>query len=259
MKIEVITPLDIEDFVKRIENLEEDSKLHDNLLHDIYENIDNNDPNWPDAWKVDFNIYNASGALVETIPNTYMEVGTDNYIADWDWTNYALNNPGVYKIEAVGTDRVNNEATSEFWVVEVKSTGNAWAELSMWNISYPNGGNENAQIADNTIYSPNSPIEDLDELRLDVIVHSADEIQSLGFFYERTNMNTGVTGAKTAVINDVVINPDMDADASNITASQLVNGSCSIVVDSSIYETDYIGNDYQYRFFVEKRKTILFM
>ena len=40
MKIEVITPLDIEDFVKRIENLEEDSKLHDNLLHDIYENID---------------------------------------------------------------------------------------------------------------------------------------------------------------------------------------------------------------------------
>ncbi len=220
-------------------------------LSDIYENIDNNDPNWPDAWKVDFNIYNASGALVETIPNTYMEVGTDNYIADWDWTNYALNNPGVYKIEAVGTDRVNNEATSEFWVVEVKSTGNAWAELSMWNISYPNGGNENAQIADNTIYSPNSPIEDLDELRLDVIVHSADEIQSLGFFYERTNMNTGVTGAKTAVINDVVINPDMDADASNITASQLVNGSCSIVVDSSIYETDYIGNDYQYRFFVE--------
>jgi len=40
MKIEVITPLDLEDFVKRIENLEEDSKLHDNLLHDIYENID---------------------------------------------------------------------------------------------------------------------------------------------------------------------------------------------------------------------------
>ena len=40
MKIEVLTPLDLEDFVKRIENLEEDSKLHDNLLHDIYENID---------------------------------------------------------------------------------------------------------------------------------------------------------------------------------------------------------------------------
>ncbi len=40
MKIEVITPLDLEDFVKRIESLEEDSKLHDGLLHDIYENID---------------------------------------------------------------------------------------------------------------------------------------------------------------------------------------------------------------------------
>ena len=40
MKIEVITPLDLEDFVKRIENLEEDSKLHDSLLHDVYENID---------------------------------------------------------------------------------------------------------------------------------------------------------------------------------------------------------------------------
>ena len=40
MKIEVLTPLDLEDFVKRIESLEEDSKLHDSLLHDIYENID---------------------------------------------------------------------------------------------------------------------------------------------------------------------------------------------------------------------------
>ena len=40
MKIEVITPLDLEDFVKRIESLEEDSKLHDSLIHDIYENID---------------------------------------------------------------------------------------------------------------------------------------------------------------------------------------------------------------------------
>ena len=40
MKIEVITPLDLEDFVKRIESLEEDSKLHDSLFHDIYENID---------------------------------------------------------------------------------------------------------------------------------------------------------------------------------------------------------------------------
>jgi len=35
MKIEIITPLDLEDFVKRIETLEEDSKLHD-----IFENID---------------------------------------------------------------------------------------------------------------------------------------------------------------------------------------------------------------------------
>ena len=35
MKIEVITPLDLEDFVKRIESLEEDSKLHD-----AFENID---------------------------------------------------------------------------------------------------------------------------------------------------------------------------------------------------------------------------
>ncbi len=40
MKIEVITPLDLEDFVKRIESLEEDSKLHDGLLHDVFENID---------------------------------------------------------------------------------------------------------------------------------------------------------------------------------------------------------------------------
>ncbi len=40
MKIEVITPLDLEDFVKRIENLEEDSKLHDGLLHDVFEKID---------------------------------------------------------------------------------------------------------------------------------------------------------------------------------------------------------------------------
>ena len=40
MKIEVITPLDLEDFVKRIESLEEDSKLHDSLLHDAFENID---------------------------------------------------------------------------------------------------------------------------------------------------------------------------------------------------------------------------
>ena len=40
MKIEVITPLDLEDFVKRIKNLEEDSKLHDSLLHDAFENID---------------------------------------------------------------------------------------------------------------------------------------------------------------------------------------------------------------------------
>jgi len=35
MKMEVITPLDLEDFVKRIESLEEDSKLHDSLIHDI--------------------------------------------------------------------------------------------------------------------------------------------------------------------------------------------------------------------------------
>jgi len=40
MKIEVITPLDLEDFVKRIESLEEDNKLHDSLLHDVFENID---------------------------------------------------------------------------------------------------------------------------------------------------------------------------------------------------------------------------
>ena len=40
MKIEVITPLDLEEFVKRIESLEEDSKLHDSLLHDVFENID---------------------------------------------------------------------------------------------------------------------------------------------------------------------------------------------------------------------------
>ena len=40
MKIEVITPLDLEDFVKRIESLEEDSKLHDSLLYDVFENID---------------------------------------------------------------------------------------------------------------------------------------------------------------------------------------------------------------------------
>jgi len=40
MKIEVITPLDLEDFVKRIESLEEDSKLHDSLLYDAFENID---------------------------------------------------------------------------------------------------------------------------------------------------------------------------------------------------------------------------
>jgi len=32
--------LDLENFVKRIETLEEDSKLHDSLLHDVYENID---------------------------------------------------------------------------------------------------------------------------------------------------------------------------------------------------------------------------
>jgi len=40
MKIEVITPLDLEDFVKRIESLEEDNKLYDGLLHDVFENID---------------------------------------------------------------------------------------------------------------------------------------------------------------------------------------------------------------------------
>jgi len=40
MKIEVITPLDLEDFIKHIESLEEDSKLHDTLLHDAFENID---------------------------------------------------------------------------------------------------------------------------------------------------------------------------------------------------------------------------
>jgi len=40
MKIEIITPLDLEDFVKRIESLEEDSKLHDGLLNDAFENID---------------------------------------------------------------------------------------------------------------------------------------------------------------------------------------------------------------------------
>jgi len=40
MKIEVIIPSDLEDFVKRIENLEEDNKLHDGLLHDVFENID---------------------------------------------------------------------------------------------------------------------------------------------------------------------------------------------------------------------------
>ena len=40
MKIEVIIPSDLEDFVKRIENLEEDNKLHDSLLHDAFENID---------------------------------------------------------------------------------------------------------------------------------------------------------------------------------------------------------------------------
>ena len=39
MKIEIITPLDLEDFVKRIETLEEDNKLHDELLHDVFENI----------------------------------------------------------------------------------------------------------------------------------------------------------------------------------------------------------------------------
>ena len=32
--------MDLENFVKRIETLEEDSKLHDSLLHDVYENID---------------------------------------------------------------------------------------------------------------------------------------------------------------------------------------------------------------------------
>jgi len=40
MKIEVITPLDLEEFVKRIESLEEDNKLYDGLLHDVFENID---------------------------------------------------------------------------------------------------------------------------------------------------------------------------------------------------------------------------
>jgi len=40
MKIEVITPLDLEDFVKRIESLEEDNKFHDSLLYDAFENID---------------------------------------------------------------------------------------------------------------------------------------------------------------------------------------------------------------------------
>jgi len=40
MKIEIITPLDLEDFVKRIETLEGDNKLHDGLFHDIFENID---------------------------------------------------------------------------------------------------------------------------------------------------------------------------------------------------------------------------
>ena len=39
MKIEVITPLDLEEFVKRIESLEEDSKLHDSLLHDVFETV----------------------------------------------------------------------------------------------------------------------------------------------------------------------------------------------------------------------------
>lgn len=32
--------MDLENFVKRIETLEEDSKLHDSLLYDVYENID---------------------------------------------------------------------------------------------------------------------------------------------------------------------------------------------------------------------------
>jgi len=40
MKIEVITPLDLEDFIKRLESLEEDNKLHDGLLQDAFENID---------------------------------------------------------------------------------------------------------------------------------------------------------------------------------------------------------------------------
>ena len=213
------------------------------------------DRNYPDAWKVDFYIENAAGNVVDSMPNTYMEVGTDNYIAVWNWSELARLNPGEYTIYAEGFDRVNNSAISDSWTVTLQSTGNAWADLTMYDFTYPNGGNtEENMIVDETIFAPINPIDDLANLRLEVEIDHVDEVQSLGFFYEKVNVITGDTLVTAPVLNDTAINPDMPEDVSNIEANQFIvtgnTGRVSVVVQRSIYQpVDYAGNDYNYRFF----------
>lgn len=226
---------------------------YDNDGDDI---VDETDPNYPDAWKVDFTITNSIGVVVATIPNTYMEVGTDNYIAEWNWSELARLYPGEYTIYATGWDRVDNNVDSESWTITLRSTGSAWADLSMHNFIYPNGGNnEETLIANNTIYSPAYSLDDnLANLRLDVIIENVDEVQTLGFFYEKVNVITGDTLVVATVLNDTAINPDMPEDVSNITTNQFIingnQGTVSVVVQRGIYQpVDFDGNDFKYRFY----------
>jgi len=218
--------------------------------------IESQDNNWPDAWYVTFFIDGPAYDVPLEIGNIYQEIGSDRYLAFWDWNQIALDYPGIYTITAMGIDRVSNEAMSiNSLTVNVFTRGRAYSEVAMYNFDQPNW-DDDQQIFDWTEYGPNNAIQNILNLRLDGAVYNINEVQHFGFFYDVWDMVTeSYVSQANPCPNDTVINPDMPADASMIYPWEVEiddgTGYCSIVVPDDVYApAGYDENDYQYRWYI---------
>lgn len=230
-----------------------DDEIRD--LNNIYANIDGSDPDWPDAWYVNY-IITGPNNYEEIIGNSYMQPASHTYNSVWNWGELAIDNPGQYFITAMGYDRVGNSAEAlNTIVVNLNTVGTAWSELAMVNFDVPNWDLV-TPIINGSEFGPLDPIQNIHNLRLDATIHEMDEVVSLGFYYDVTNNVTGeVVSTMNPLLNDPVINPDFGTDLTNILPQEVdINsnvGTLRVVVDEEQYRgTGYDSNDYSYSFYI---------
>lgn len=216
---------------------------------------DMGDPDWPDAWYVNYHITGPNGYDV-TIGNSYMQPAAHTYNSIWNWGELAVDNPGQYLITVTGHDRVGNSADGlNSFVVNLATVGTAWSELAMTNFDVPNWDLTNP-IVHGSEFGPVNPIQNIHNLRLDAVIHEMDEVVSLGFYYDVIDNVTGLeVSTMNPLMNDPVINPDFGTDLTNILPQEVNivgnEGTLRVVVDEDQYRgVGYDANDYSYKFYI---------